>query len=259
MIRKNRAFTLIELLVVIAIIAILAAMLFPVFAKAKEASKKTVSLSNVRQIATAWLLYNGDAEGTLMRDRTVTGTQTRYWWGGFDGVALRPRDGLLFPYIRSGELQIDPSFRNDLRTVLGFTGYGYNYSYLSPTDYPAPTYAEVHVPVTESQLEMPSETIAFATCARINNWSYANPTLEGNAYLDPPSANFPSFHGRQLRQGVIAWTDGHATSRTPVLRTGAFGYGFNSADFQRENLGDIVHPDHPIGSANQDYYYALRK
>jgi prepilin-type N-terminal cleavage/methylation domain-containing protein len=56
----QRAFTLIELLVVIAIIAILAAILFPVFAQAKEAAKKTVCLSNVKQLNLAWIMYAGD-------------------------------------------------------------------------------------------------------------------------------------------------------------------------------------------------------
>ncbi len=56
----RKAFTLIELLVVIAIIAILAAILFPVFARAKDAAKKTQSLSNVKQTATAHLIYAAD-------------------------------------------------------------------------------------------------------------------------------------------------------------------------------------------------------
>lgn len=56
----KRAFTLIELLVVIAIIAILAAILFPVFAQAKEAAKKTSCLSNLKQIGVATFLYMGD-------------------------------------------------------------------------------------------------------------------------------------------------------------------------------------------------------
>ncbi|MER3496431.1 MAG: hypothetical protein C4320_06375 [Armatimonadota bacterium] len=62
----KRAFTLIELLVVIAIIAILAAILFPVFAQAKEAAKKTACLSNNKNIATAMFLYAGDSDDTLM-------------------------------------------------------------------------------------------------------------------------------------------------------------------------------------------------
>ena len=57
---KFKAFTLIELLVVIAIIAILAAILFPVFAQAKAAAKKTASLSNVKQLGTAFQIYAGD-------------------------------------------------------------------------------------------------------------------------------------------------------------------------------------------------------
>ncbi len=56
----KRAFTLIELLVVIAIIAILAAILFPVFAQAKEAAKRTAALSQAKQAGTAILLYQAD-------------------------------------------------------------------------------------------------------------------------------------------------------------------------------------------------------
>ena len=62
--RVRHAFTLIELLVVIAIIAILAAILFPVFAQAKEAAKKTTSLSNVKQIGLSLQMYVADADDT---------------------------------------------------------------------------------------------------------------------------------------------------------------------------------------------------
>lgn len=63
----KRAFTLIELLVVIAIIAILAAILFPVFAQAKAAAKKSSCLSNTKQIATALYIYGQDNDDTLMQ------------------------------------------------------------------------------------------------------------------------------------------------------------------------------------------------
>jgi prepilin-type N-terminal cleavage/methylation domain-containing protein len=59
---RSRAFTLIELLVVIAIIAILAAILFPVFAQAKAAAKKTASLSNVKNIGLGMLMYSSDQD-----------------------------------------------------------------------------------------------------------------------------------------------------------------------------------------------------
>ncbi len=62
---KKRAFTLIELLVVIAIIAILAAILFPVFAQAKAASKKTACLSNSKQQGVALYLYLNDSDDNL--------------------------------------------------------------------------------------------------------------------------------------------------------------------------------------------------
>ena len=58
--QNNRAFTLIELLVVVAIITLLAAILFPVFASARERARQTVCASNLRQIGTAFALYTTD-------------------------------------------------------------------------------------------------------------------------------------------------------------------------------------------------------
>lgn len=71
---NRRAFTLIELLVVIAIIAILAAILFPVFAQAKEAAKKTACLSNSKEQGTAVLMYGGDYDDTVVPWLTCSGT-----------------------------------------------------------------------------------------------------------------------------------------------------------------------------------------
>ncbi len=64
--RRRRGFTLIELLVVIAIIGILAAMVFPVFARARESARKAVCLSNVKNIALAIQMYLADNNDTLI-------------------------------------------------------------------------------------------------------------------------------------------------------------------------------------------------
>jgi prepilin-type N-terminal cleavage/methylation domain-containing protein/prepilin-type processing-associated H-X9-DG protein len=96
---KNRAFTLIELLVVIAIIAILAAILFPVFAQAKLAAKRTVDLSNLKQMTLALIMYSGDYDdyGPLVRQETA-GT------GGIGADAQGQvwKDSVQ-PYIKNGD------------------------------------------------------------------------------------------------------------------------------------------------------------
>jgi prepilin-type N-terminal cleavage/methylation domain-containing protein/prepilin-type processing-associated H-X9-DG protein len=93
---QRRAFTLIELLVVIAIIAILAAILFPVFAQAKAAAKKTADLSNTKQHALGVNMYAADNDDMFPRNVYTTrinlwGWQTPHTW----------REGIL-PYIKNG-------------------------------------------------------------------------------------------------------------------------------------------------------------
>lgn len=262
------AFTLIELLVVIAIIAILAAILFPVFASAKEAAKKVQSLSNLKQTALAWQLYGGDYDDALMRDHILTTPSLRSnWWASCstdpsdpfhscDATPAIASGALLYPYTKSEGVQVDPSFPESMRTSVGLTGYGYNYIYLSPTNYgPAPDYAEIPVAVTASSIEETARTVAFGSCARMNTWDFAIPTVEGSALLEPPSSDYPSFQGRHDGVGNVAWCDGHAKSFKPVYRTGAFGYGYNSADFIKNRLGDIDSD----GDFSSDELFALKK
>lgn len=109
--KRPQGFTLIELLVVIAIIAILAAMLFPVYAQAKESAKRAQSISNVKQLGLAHLMYNTDYDGlftpVLWDNADSDGPE------GIDWDASWMRN--IFPYVRSVQLYYSPNApRQDL-------------------------------------------------------------------------------------------------------------------------------------------------
>jgi prepilin-type N-terminal cleavage/methylation domain-containing protein len=114
---SRHGFTLIELLVVIAIIAILAAILFPVFAKARENARRTACLSNVKQLGLAWMMYVQDNDETFPPSNTTTASATTQWHlvgNSFPCRPCRPRrnagmpleDPVLFP--KQDPLAYDP-------------------------------------------------------------------------------------------------------------------------------------------------------
>ncbi|MCU0316513.1 MAG: prepilin-type N-terminal cleavage/methylation domain-containing protein [Fimbriimonadaceae bacterium] len=102
---NNRAFTLIELLVVIAIIAILAAILFPVFAQAKAAAKTTKTVSNMRNLGTAFALYQGDYDDVYQMRGTLNGNGLSWVNGACGGTFGCPMwDTVMFPYTKNLEI-----------------------------------------------------------------------------------------------------------------------------------------------------------
>ena len=94
---ERTGFTLVELLVVIAIIAILAAILFPVFARAREKARQTACLSNVKQIALAGEMYCSDYDGCYPMCMYFTGLE---FWGAPDAFA---------PYLKNATILQCPS------------------------------------------------------------------------------------------------------------------------------------------------------
>jgi prepilin-type N-terminal cleavage/methylation domain-containing protein/prepilin-type processing-associated H-X9-DG protein len=95
--RPGNAFTLIELLVVIAIIAILAAILFPVFARARENARRASCMSNLKQMGIGMMMYVQDYDETFPSRYSVNNGVTEYWWM------------LLQPYTKSKQLFRCPS------------------------------------------------------------------------------------------------------------------------------------------------------
>jgi len=115
---KRTGFTLIELLVVIAIIAILAAILFPVFAKAREKARQSSCASNLKQLGLAFLMYSQDYDERLPSYRMANsspGCQINWW-------------NQIPPYVKNTQIFICPSTQFSYPSG----GYGANLSHVSP-------------------------------------------------------------------------------------------------------------------------------
>jgi prepilin-type N-terminal cleavage/methylation domain-containing protein/prepilin-type processing-associated H-X9-DG protein len=142
MVERNRGFTLIELLVVIAIIAILAAILFPVFAKAREKARTASCQSNLKQIATAGQMYCQDYDETTPGHGCVWNT----------GAGETCYAAKLYPYIKNTQVFTCPSDRTYKVSIGGSgNGYGNNLNYVAP-----------RVGVEVAKIKSPAETIWYA-------------------------------------------------------------------------------------------------
>ena len=118
--RRAKGFTLIELLVVIAIIAILAAILFPVFARAREKARQTSCLSNLKQLGTACNMYVQDYDETFCPLVTAVagdGRSDRTTWFA-----------LMMPYVKNTQIGQCPSIRPHGWTYPGGNLLEYDYS-----------------------------------------------------------------------------------------------------------------------------------
>ena len=245
----RKGFTLIELLVVIGIIAILAAILFPVFAVAKSAAKKTQSLNNVRQIGTASMLYLQDYDDKTPPVFWFDPNQLDYPTSqGFHYFPL-----LMLPYTKNEQIFLCPNDRDEDPVLTDPQGkgrfdptssfhhyfmganpsYGYNYRYLNTylgmvTVGGMPT--RQFAGVSATSLDDTANTLMFAEATMKNLRGVKNPV--GYALIEPPFAvsgttyagwvgTFPDARsqgqlwGRFDQKRVLtAWLDGHAKVTT---------------------------------------------
>jgi prepilin-type N-terminal cleavage/methylation domain-containing protein len=175
---KRSAFTLIELLVVIAIIAILAAILFPVFAKAREQARKITCVSNTKEIGLSLMMYTQDYDETfpwLMQDGRNNNDATGYSAGMVTGPPLYSVDlngvrGLfmeyaLYPYTKNYQLFVCPTLRGTT-PVIGadggvlneFGSYAYAYGGVGPVPSPKMTPLEEFLRIIGPILGAPYNT-----------------------------------------------------------------------------------------------------
>jgi prepilin-type N-terminal cleavage/methylation domain-containing protein/prepilin-type processing-associated H-X9-DG protein len=175
-------FTLIELLVVISIIAVLAAILFPVFARAREKGRQAACTSNLKQLGIALQMYSDDCDGYYPRGQ--------FW--PFTGVHLW--SDVIAPYVKNTAVFKCPSQGSDAY------GYGYNIAYWGAGD----AYDGMHGindtwPVHESLVPSPAETIwvvDFGTywgCGK--DYSIEEPTKRHN---DGANTLFVDGHAKWL-------------------------------------------------------------
>ncbi len=215
----RRGFTLIELLVVIAIIAILAAILFPVFAKAREKARQISCLNNMKQLSLGFVQYMSDNDGVtpLASDGmggNATATQGPGWmyYTGFvnnpNNTVFDPTKGSLYGYVKSAAVYVCPDHslaaKNGPSSAIG-DSYGSNgcINAASSTVEPRPG-------KSEAVFDNPSAIMLLGEEAG-NVTSYDTGTTN-DAYLYTPNTGTASdkISTRHSGGSNVTYLDGHA-------------------------------------------------
>ncbi|ARU41618.1 hypothetical protein CCB80_10890 [Armatimonadetes bacterium Uphvl-Ar1] len=255
----KKAFTLIELLVVIAIIAILAAILFPVFAQAKTAAKKTQSLSNVKQLGTATQIYLADYDDVMPTafGRFATGTWAWSSWhavpadwsnntGGVQQWSQGSFHNVTAPYVKNLQMLESPAgqdltiaFYNTLNAtrVKNPAKVGYGYNGLLHT-YSATAIASVSTTPLLTQAGGRDNVVGFDTgpfpalsCPTAANCSYVptSPTCGGAGSI---SYWFTPYASQHIYGNTQTWVFADSSAKTRRLGMN-FGAGTRT-DFRTD-------------------------
>jgi prepilin-type N-terminal cleavage/methylation domain-containing protein/prepilin-type processing-associated H-X9-DG protein len=212
---KGTAFTLIELLVVIAIIAILAAILFPVFAQAREKARQTACLSNLKQLGTATMMYVQDYDEVYPPSLVLSSSTAQ-------NISFRQ---LLQPYMKNVQVMVCPSNPNN-KTVSHAAIDGFPATYVSyaascsGADANPPTTNGVGVfgcnaAIPQALVANSSECIAAVeSTARRSNFDVRTTSQFGVA-TDNANTNGHLFAGHSGMSNFL-FADGHAKAMKPV-------------------------------------------
>jgi prepilin-type N-terminal cleavage/methylation domain-containing protein/prepilin-type processing-associated H-X9-DG protein len=242
---KSKAFTLIELLVVIAIIAILAAILFPVFAQAKLAAKKTNDLSQLKQLATTNLLYAGDADDYFIVVPAFAGNNQPHW-------ADR-----LQPYAKNRGIFADPSNTVGVYRDPTFWRPGaLNAADVDPSriyrvTYTHNTYIAKHdggAPTSQTTIPNVSNTVLMGPAQNWYNW---NSCQVGSG----STAMYWNVSTRASGWGYDFW-GGHTPATTVGYNGGAnFSYADGSARYSKyQMIGDKGTASGGVGGLYAGYF-----
>jgi prepilin-type N-terminal cleavage/methylation domain-containing protein/prepilin-type processing-associated H-X9-DG protein len=197
--KTKAGFTLIELLVVIGIIAILSAILFPVFAKAREKARQTTCSSNQRQIGLALMQYVEDYDETLPNRQNANGTNWKVY---------------LNSYIKAKGIWVCPSNPSQGNTDADGTsfapGYAANTANGTPVDQP---FVDINTasPVSLAQLQQPSSTIGIVEFEGIYS-DYRVTSTAWNLWDSPGSLMFAGHTGH----ANFLFMDGHVKAMRPM-------------------------------------------
>lgn len=191
-----RGFTLIELLVVIAIISILAAILFPVFARARENARRASCLSNLKQIGLGFIQYTQDYDEKLPNNNYA-----------FNGAGMLNWDEQIFPYVKSNQIFACPSASGDQINSEDNgpdRDYAMNF-YLTPL-YRSGTNASA---VSLASIDKPSQLFLAGDAVRSDVGGWYASIFYARFHDDGPGVIGNGAGQRHLEGGDYLYVDGH--------------------------------------------------